>query len=72
MDYGIVIEEGKSGICFSVEYLDYGSFYDFVECDSMNLFVVYCYMLNDVLMWDISVEYYDIDYLDNVGINCLM
>lgn len=69
VDYGTAIEEGKSGIRFSAEYLDHGSFYDFAERDSTNLFVAYRYTPSDVLTWDISAEYYDTDYPDNAGIN---
>lgn len=69
VDYGTVIEEGKSGIRFSAEYLDHGSFYDFAERDSTNLFIAYRYAPSTALTWDISAEYYDTDYPDNAGIN---
>ena len=69
VDYGTVIEEGKSGIRFSAEYLDHGSFYDFAERDSTNLFIAYRYTPSTALTWDISAEYYDTDYPDNAGIN---
>ena len=69
VDYGTAIEEGKSGIRFSAEYLDHGSFYDFAERDSTNLFIAYRYTPSTALAWDISAEYYDTDYPDNAGIN---
>jgi len=69
VDYGNAIEEGKSGIRFSAEYLDHGSFYDFAERDSTNLFIAYRYTPSTALTWDISAEYYDTDYPDNAGIN---
>lgn len=69
VDYGTAIEEGKSGVRFSAEYLDHGSFYDFAERKSTNLFVAYRYTPSAALTWDISAEYYDTDYPDNAGIN---
>jgi outer membrane receptor protein involved in Fe transport len=69
VDYGTAIEEGKSGIRISAEYLDHGSFYDFADRDSTNLFIAYRYTPSDALTWDVSAEYYDTDYPDNAGIN---
>ncbi|MBU3023076.1 TonB-dependent siderophore receptor [Aestuariibacter sp. A3R04] len=69
LDYGTALQEGKSGIRLSAEYLDHGSFYDFAERESTNLFVAYRYAPSDVLTWSISAEYYDTDYPDNAGIN---
>ena len=69
VDYGTAIEEGKSGVRVSAEYLDHGSFYDFANRESTNVFVAYRYTPSDVLTWDVSAEYYDTDYPDNAGIN---
>lgn len=69
VDVNTAIEEGKSGFRISAEYLDHGSFYDFAERDSVNLFAAYRYTPSDALTWDISSEYYDTDYPDNAGIN---
>lgn len=69
VDYGTAIEEGKSGIRISAEYLDHGSFYDFADRDSTNLFIAYRYTPSEALTWDVSAEYYDTDYPDNAGIN---
>ena len=69
VDVNTAIEEGKSGFRISAEYLDHGSFYDFAERDSVNLFAAYRYTPSDALTWDISAEYYDTDYPDNAGIN---
>ena len=69
VDYGSSIEEGKSGIRISAEYLDHGSFYDFADRDSTNLFIAYRYAPSTALTWDVSAEYYDTDYPDNAGIN---
>ncbi|WP_420933025.1 TonB-dependent receptor [Alteromonas sp. A081] len=69
VDVNRAIEEGKSGFRVSAEYLDHGSFYDFAERDSVNLFAAYRYTPSDALTWDISAEYYDTDYPDNAGIN---
>ena len=69
LDYGTAIDEGKSGIRFSAEYLDHGSFYDFAERESTNVFIAYRYAPSNALTWDVSAEYYDTDYPDNAGIN---
>ena len=69
LDVSTAIDEGVSGIRVSAEYLDHGSFYDFAERDSVNLFIAYRYTPSDALTWDISAEYYDTDYPDNAGIN---
>ncbi|WP_346992734.1 TonB-dependent receptor [Alteromonas gracilis] len=69
VDYGTAIEEGKSGVRISAEYLDHGSFYDFADRDSTNLFIAYRYTPSEALTWDVSAEYYDTDYPDNAGIN---
>lgn len=69
IDFGTAIEEGKSGIRISAEYLDHDSFYDFAERESKNLFVAYRTTPSDNVVWDISAEYYDTDYPDNAGIN---
>lgn len=69
VDYGTSIEEGKSGIRISAEYLDHGSFYDFADRDSTNVFIAYRYAPSTALAWDVSAEYYDTDYPDNAGIN---
>lgn len=69
VDYGTSIEEGKSGIRISAEYLDHGSFYDFADRDSTNVFIAYRYTPSTALAWDVSAEYYDTDYPDNAGIN---
>ena len=69
VDYGQSIKEGESGFRLSAEYVNEGSFYDFVETESTNLFIAYRYTPSEALTWDISGEYYDTDYPDNAGIN---
>ncbi|NDV90731.1 TonB-dependent receptor [Alteromonas sp. 345S023] len=69
VDYGTAIEEDKSGIRVSAEYLDHGSFYDYANRQSSNLFIAYRYTPNQAFTWDISAEYYDTKYPDNAGIN---
>jgi iron complex outermembrane receptor protein len=69
IDYGMALEEGRSGIRISAEYLDHGSFYDYANRQSSNLFIAYRYAPNEEITWDISAEYYDTEYPDNAGIN---
>ena len=53
----------------SAEHQDFGSFFDFVETDSDNIFVAYSFKPDDVSEWHISAEYFNIDYVDNAGFN---
>ena len=69
LDYGTAIEEGKSGVRVSVEWLDHGSFFDYAERESKNLFIAYRYTPSDATTWDVSAEYYDAEYPDIAGIN---
>ena len=69
LDYGAAIEEGKSGVRVSVEWLDHGSFFDFAERENKNLFIAYRYTPSDATTWDVSAEYYDAEYPDIAGIN---
>jgi hypothetical protein len=69
LDIDTAIEEDKSGIRVSAEYIDNGSYYDFSEYRSEDLFVAYRVLPDDKSSWDISFEYYDVDFTDNAGIN---
>ncbi|GAC33770.1 TonB-dependent receptor [Paraglaciecola polaris] len=69
VDVNTAIDEGKSGIRVSAEYIDNDSYYDFSEYQSEDLFVAYRLLPDDKSSWDISFEYYDVDFTDNAGIN---
>ncbi|MFW8590897.1 TonB-dependent receptor [Glaciecola sp. 2405UD65-10] len=69
LDYGSAIEEGESGLRISAKWLNHGSFYDYAERESKNLFITYRYTPSTETTWDISAEYYDAQYPDIAGIN---
>jgi hypothetical protein len=69
VDVNTVIEEGKSGFRVSAEYIDNDSFYDFSGYQSEDLYLSYRVLPDDKSTWDISFEYFDVDFTDNAGIN---
>jgi len=69
VDVNTVIEEGKSGLRVSAEYIDNDSFYDFSGYQSEDLYLSYRLLPDDKSTWDISFEYFDVDFTDNAGIN---
>ncbi|RUO35233.1 TonB-dependent receptor [Aliidiomarina sanyensis] len=64
-----VIEEDVLALRASVEIRDENSFYDFTGWDSQNLFVTARWRPDDVSEWNISWEYYDVEFTDNAGLN---
>ncbi|WP_237056334.1 TonB-dependent receptor [Microbulbifer sediminum] len=69
LDYSRVLEKGRSAVRGSYEHRDEGSFYDYAGLDSDNLFLAYRLRPDTSSEWNISLEYYDIDWTDNAGIN---
>lgn len=69
IDLNSAIVEDKSGIRLSAEYIDNDSYYDYSQFQSENLFVTYRLLPDEQSSWDISFEYYDVDFTDNAGIN---
>ncbi|WP_158968089.1 TonB-dependent siderophore receptor [Paraglaciecola sp. L3A3] len=69
IDISTAITENKSGIRVSAEYIDNDSYYDFSQFQSEDLFVAYKVLPDDQSSWDISFEYYKVDFTDNAGIN---
>ncbi|MFT6895902.1 MAG: outer membrane receptor protein involved in Fe transport, partial [Paraglaciecola sp.] len=69
LDVNTVIDEDKSGIRVSAEYIDNDSYYDHSQYQSEDLFVTYRLLPDEQSSWDISFEYYDVDFTDNAGIN---
>ncbi|MDO6746457.1 TonB-dependent receptor [Gilvimarinus sp. 1_MG-2023] len=69
LDYAWVIEPERQGARISVEVKDEGSFYDYAGLDSTNLFASYRLLPSDNIEWNLSFEYYDVDWTDNAGIN---
>ncbi|GAA5523567.1 hypothetical protein Maes01_00115 [Microbulbifer aestuariivivens] len=69
VDYSHALEPSRSGVRFSVEHRNEGSFYDFSGLDSNNLFAAYRVRPSEGAEWNLSLEYYDISWTDNAGIN---
>lgn len=69
LDLSRVLEEGRSAVRASYEHRDEGSFYDFAGLDSDNLYLAYRLRPDPASEWNMSLEYYDIDWTDNAGIN---
>jgi len=68
-DHNAVIEEGKQALRVSVEYVDEDSFYDFHQHQSNDLLIAYRWQPSNDTQLDVSLEYYDVDWTDNAGIN---
>jgi hypothetical protein len=69
VDVSTAIEEDKSGIRISAEYINNDSFYDYSGYESTDLYVAYRLLPDAQSSWDISFEYFDVDFTDNAGIN---
>ena len=69
LDHNWVLKEGEQGLRVSAEYVDEDSFYDFHQHSSNDLLLAYKFAPNDDTLLDISLEYYDVDWTDNAGIN---
>lgn len=69
LDVATDIVANKSGIRLSAEHIDNGSYYDYSGFKSDSIFVAFRLLPDDVSTWDINVEYYDVEFTDNAGIN---
>ncbi|AOS97914.1 TonB dependent receptor [Microbulbifer aggregans] len=69
VDYSSLLEPSRSAVRVSVEHRNEGSFYDFSGMDSNNLFAAYRLKPSEDSEWNLSVEYYDVSWTDNAGIN---
>ncbi|SUI59121.1 Ferripyoverdine receptor precursor [Shewanella baltica] len=69
IDVGSDIVANQSGIRLSAEHIDNGSYYDYSDFKSDSIFVAFRLLPDDVSTWDINVEYYDVKFTDNAGIN---
>ncbi|AWL13005.1 hypothetical protein HMF8227_02553 [Saliniradius amylolyticus] len=69
VDTNWLIDQGHQALRTSVEVIDNGSFYDFAHFNSEDLYLTYAWQPEDGLRWDLSLEYYDVDYTDNAGLN---
>ena len=69
IDVGTDIVPNESGIRLSAEHIDNGSYYDYSGFKSDSVFVAFRLLPDDASTWDINVEYYDVEFTDNAGIN---
>lgn len=69
LDISAPIVEGESGFRISAEHIDNGSFYDHSSFESDSIFAAFRYLPNEKSTWDINVEYYQVEFTDNAGIN---
>ncbi|OFA32747.1 TonB-dependent receptor [Glaciecola punicea] len=69
IDTSKVLVDNKSGLRLSYERIDNGDFYDFSGYKSDSLYSAFRLVPNSDSTWDINVEYYDVEYTDNAGIN---
>jgi outer membrane receptor protein involved in Fe transport len=69
IDAGSDIVANKSGVRVSAEHIDSGSYYDYSGFNSDSVFAAFRLLPDAVSSWDINVEYYDVDFTDNAGIN---
>ncbi len=69
IDVGSDIVAKKSGVRFSAEHIDNGSFYDYSGFQSDSIFAALRLLPDALSTWDLNVEYYDVKFTDNAGIN---
>ncbi|HAS13722.1 MAG TPA: TonB-dependent receptor, partial [Idiomarina abyssalis] len=64
-----VLEDNEQGLRISAEYVDEDSFYDYHHHRSDDILLAYKFAPNDDTQLDVSLEYYDVEWTDNAGIN---
>ncbi|MCH9691053.1 MAG: TonB-dependent receptor [Gammaproteobacteria bacterium] len=69
LDYSELIEPSRQAIRVSIEHKNEGSYYHHSNLDSNNLFIAYRLLPNAHSEWDLSLEYYKVDWTDNAGLN---
>ncbi|MFV1467141.1 TonB-dependent receptor [Idiomarina sp. HB] len=69
LDHNWVLEENEQGLRISAEYVDEDSFYDYHHHRSDDILLAYKFAPNDDTQLDVSLEYYDVEWTDNAGIN---
>ena len=69
LDHNEVLKRDKHGLRVSAEFVDHDSFYDYTSTRSDDVFVAYRFTPNSRTEWDIGLEYYDVEWTDNAGIN---
>ncbi|WP_404403013.1 TonB-dependent receptor [Idiomarina seosinensis] len=69
LDHNAVIETDRQALRISAEMVDEDSFYDYHQHRSDDLLVAYHWQPNQDTRLDVSLEYYDVEWTDNAGIN---
>jgi outer membrane receptor protein involved in Fe transport len=69
VDHNWILKENEQGLRISAEYVDEDSFYDYHHHRSDDVLLAYTFAPNDDTQLDVSLEYYDVEWTDNAGIN---
>lgn len=69
VDHNWILKEDEQALRISAEYVDEGSFYDYHHHRSDDVLLAYKFAPNDDTQLDVSLEYYDVEWTDNAGIN---
>lgn len=69
VDHNWILKENEQGLRISAEYVDEDSFYDYHHHRSDDVLLAYKFAPNDDTQLDVSLEYYDVEWTDNAGIN---
>lgn len=69
LEHNWVLEDNEQGLRISAEYVDEDSFYDYHHHRSDDILLAYKFAPNDDTQLDVSLEYYDVEWTDNAGIN---
>ncbi len=69
LDHNQVLQETTSALRISAQVIDEDSFYDYSKLRSNDLYMAYEWRPNNATRWSLGVEYYDVNWTDNAGIN---
>nr|WP_262339983.1 TonB-dependent receptor [Idiomarina sp. OT37-5b] len=69
LDHNAVLKSDEQALRVSAEYIDEDSFYDYHHHRSDDLLVAYQWQPNNDTQLDVALEYYDVAWTDNAGIN---
>ncbi|RUO59083.1 TonB-dependent receptor [Pseudidiomarina insulisalsae] len=69
IDHNAVLQENKQAVRISAEVIDEDSFYDYTHLRSDDLFLAYEWQPDTDTRWSLALEYYDVSWTDNAGIN---
>ncbi len=69
LDYSTPIVNGVSALRLAVENRDEDSYYDHGRYDSQNIYAAFRYRPDGDTLFDVSFEYFDVNFTDNAGWN---